>query len=393
MGGVHTVFRQTKAYNIVRTYSILYLPQKVSCRENNSQDLNGAFPEFFQGLYRGSETNGFDAGIVYKEGTYYLCFWSYKETNATQWYDKPLSSVPADRIVTLETWFQDGYACTRARSSNGTILAKLDVYLIPDAYHAMSTYGCSANREICIAVNPKIKSPAEYEFPAQAYFSMTKFSDSKVTNTAGTVSVFSSSNSTVQYNRADVGMPKNWEDTYDSDHMAVTEAGGYIADVATATFDKEKYPITPLSKSMDIEDKTKVEAPIKSEVSADSTEGMPPTNWHISYEDILAASCDNGGFMSPMTKRWYLSTEDLATFVDLFNEMCANSPQFAIDTRDTVRSYANWLYVDLKGESFSLCCRGIDEVRVMGSGRLVDNGLMKSHKLYEFLQKVNNLAD
>lgn len=393
MGGVHTVFRQTNAYNIVRTYSILYLPQKIACRENNSQYLNGAFPEFFQGFYRGSEKQGLDAGLIYKNGTYYLCFWSYKETNATQWYEKPLSSVPADRIVTLETWFQDGYACTRARDSKGIKLAALDVYLIPDAYHDMSTYGCSANREICIAANPEKEKPPVYVFPAKAYFGMTKFSDSKVTNTAGTVSVLSSSNSTVTYDRPDWGMPKNWEDTYDSDQMAVTEDGGYIADVATATFDKKDCPITSLSKSVNIEDTAKVESPIKFETNAASTEGMPPTNWHISYEDILAASCDNGGFMSPMTKRWYLSTEDLATFVDLFNEMCANSPQFAIDTRDTVRSYANWLYVDLKGESFSLCCRGIDEVRVMGSGRLVDNGLMKSHELYEFLQKVNNLAD
>ena len=51
MGGVHTVFRQTKAYNIVRTYSILYLPQKIACRENDSPGINGAFPEFFPRLH------------------------------------------------------------------------------------------------------------------------------------------------------------------------------------------------------------------------------------------------------------------------------------------------------------------------------------------------------
>lgn len=67
-----------------------------------------------------------------------------------------------------------------------------------------------------------------------------KFSKTTLTNSVGTYVVLSTSNSTITYDQVDAGISIA---TYASTHSAVTETGGFIADLSNATLDKTNHPL------------------------------------------------------------------------------------------------------------------------------------------------------
>lgn len=242
MGGVHTAYRKSSSANYVAVESTIVLPQTSYCRENNADATNGAFPEFFHGFYKGS-IYGLDIGIGYKNGSYRLFFYSYANTQSTQWFESNAFALTSDRTYTLKTYFSGGYLITRCMNSSGTVVASLDVYLQPEAYTSMSQ-GCTINRELCIAINPSVKGGSSYTVPARAYFSQTKFTKTKMTTNTGSTVYMTTSNTTTQHGKIDNGTPTT---TYESaTRLNIMENGTYVADVATATFDKANIKVSPI---------------------------------------------------------------------------------------------------------------------------------------------------
>lgn len=246
MSGIHTVYRKSTGTNFVGVESKIYLPATCVCRENNptSSGYNGAFPEFFHGFYKGS-SYGLDIGIIYKSGSYRLFFYSYANTQSTQWFTSSqtfnVGSTYDSRLFTLKSYFQDGYLITRCYNSSGTVVASLDVFLNSTAYASMSQ-GCTINREMCLAINKD--SAGNINVPASCYFSQAKWTQTKMTTTSGSVVAMTNSNTTTQHGKVDSGTPTS---TYaKQDSLGVTESG-YVADVATATFDKSTYPVKAIS--------------------------------------------------------------------------------------------------------------------------------------------------
>ncbi len=248
MSGIHTVYRKSIGTNFVEVESKIYLPVTCYCRENSpvNSGYNGAFPEFFHGFYKGS-SYGLDIGIMYRNGSYRLFFYSYKNTQSTQWFTSSktfnIGDTYESRLFTLKSFFQNGYLVTRCYNSSGTLVASLDVFLEPAAYASMSQ-GCTINREMCLALNKN--SAGEYTLPAPCYFSQAKWTQTKMKTASGTVVAMTNSNTTTQHGKKDNGTPDN---TYAKNDSLNVMEGGYVADVATATFDKEHepYKVKPIS--------------------------------------------------------------------------------------------------------------------------------------------------
>lgn len=225
----------------------------VSCanRDNSptGSGQNGAFPEFFHGFYKGS-SYGLDIGIIYKNGAYYLAFYSYANTQPTQWFTSKNSfnvgSTYASRLFTLKSYFQDGYLVTRCHNSSGTLVASLDVKLTTAAYESMSQ-GCTINREMCLAINPD--ASGKCKFPADCYFSQAKWTQTKMTTVSGTEVAMTNSNTTTLHGKIDNGTLESGvsvEDVYaDKIRQGIME-GNYVADVATATFELTKHPVSEI---------------------------------------------------------------------------------------------------------------------------------------------------
>lgn len=63
------------------------------------------------------------------------------------------------------------------------MICDLDVWITLDAFNAMSS-GCTINREMTLAVNNR-KSTGKVELPANCYFSMAEFTDSRLIMRSG----------------------------------------------------------------------------------------------------------------------------------------------------------------------------------------------------------------
>lgn len=245
MGGIHTLYRKSTGANFVAVESKIYLPASCANRDNSptSSGQNGASPEFFHGFYKGS-TYGLDIGIIYKNGAYYLAFYSYANTQPTKWFTSKNSfnvgSTYASRQFTLKSHFQDGYLVTRCYNSSNTLVASLDVKLTTAAYNSMSQ-GCTINREMCLAINPD--ASGNINVPANCYFSQAKWTQTKMTTASGNVVAMTNSNTTTLHGKVDAGTPTS---TYDKRILSGVMESGYVADVATATFNKTSYPVSDI---------------------------------------------------------------------------------------------------------------------------------------------------
>jgi len=242
MGGIHTVYRKTTDHNIIGVKSILTLPTGCEFRKNTvvgNSSYNGAFPEFFHGFYSTS-SYGLDIGIIYK-GDFNLFFYSFANTQSSQWFESTSFTVPNNRIIELESWFENGYLATRCRDSEGKDLKSLDVYLTPEAYESMSKNGCTVYREMCLAVNQD--SNGQFNMPANCRFINAKWDKTILTSNSNekiNLTKYNSSNS--ENNALDSGMPSNVDSYYGKSIKAVMDSE-FVVDMASATLDKLELPI------------------------------------------------------------------------------------------------------------------------------------------------------
>jgi hypothetical protein len=240
MAGIHTAYRQTNYYNFVAVSSELTLPTVYGCRENDYNSKNGAFPEFFHGFYD-SHNYGLDIGVIYKGGRFRLAFWSYHNTQPTQWFTSSGFRVPSNRRVILSSYFKNGYLVTRCKDTHGKVLACLDVKLTTKAYNVLSN-GCYINREMVIAMNKN--SDGKFEVPASAYFKNSKFSRTTLTNSHGQYIALTKYNSnTRKTGKVDPATPNK---TYDYDISLNIMEHGYVTDIASATMDKYNHALEDL---------------------------------------------------------------------------------------------------------------------------------------------------
>ena len=251
MSGVHTAYRKTTGTNFVEVQSTIILPTTIVYRENNpvSSGYNGAFPEFFHGFYKG-DSYGLDAGILKKNGAYRLFFNSYPNTQSTGWFTSDPFDVGtslSSRTFTLRSFFSNGYLCTRCLNSNNIEVAALDVYLTTAAYNSMSQ-GCTINRELTLAINAD--SSGNYNFPADCYFSQTKITNTLLTTASEAQVKMNLNNTTTQHGKVDPELTSIWKtietNYYAKDGSFGVMEGDYVADVATATFNKGDYPVSEI---------------------------------------------------------------------------------------------------------------------------------------------------
>lgn len=244
MGGIHVCERTTSDhdYIYVAAQSQLYLPTVLHSRPNHTDGTNGAFPEFIHGFYVGDY--GLDIGLVYRS-SWSLDFFSYAAVYPDQAKQSSSFEIPAWNVM-LKTYFENGHLIAQCTSEDGSrIYADLSVEITDDSYRRYQS-GSQINREMLLAMNPDQPKGKHYHLPANAYYSQAKFTNTTLTTASGSYVFMTSENSYPRYDRPDSGMP-DMSAYYDSDTRSVTEFGKYVADVTTATLDKEKYSITPIS--------------------------------------------------------------------------------------------------------------------------------------------------
>lgn len=243
MGGIHVCERTTNDDIYVAAQSQLYLPTVLHSRPNEADGTNGAFPEFIHGFYVGDDY-GLDIGLVYRS-SWSLDFFSYATVYPGKAEQSPSFEIPAWNVM-LKTYFEGGQLVAQCTSEDGSrVYGELHVDITGDSYQGILS-GSRVNREMLLAMNSDGAHPPQYHLPAEAYYSQAKFTNTTLTTASGSYVFMTSENSYPRYNRPDPDMPSvtSW---YDSDTRSVTEFGKYVADVTTATLDKEKYSITPIS--------------------------------------------------------------------------------------------------------------------------------------------------
>lgn len=242
MGGIHVCERTTSNddYIYVAAQSQLYLPTVLHSRPNHADGTNGAFPEFIHGFYVGGY--GLDIGLVYRS-SWSLDFFSYATVYPDQAEQSPSFEIPAWNVM-LKTYFENGHLIAQCTSEDGSrIYGDLSVKITADSYRRYQS-GSQINREMLLAMNKG--DNGSYNLPADAYYSQAKFTNTTLTTSSGSYVFMTSENSYPRYNKPDPDMP-SVTGSYDSDTRSVTEFGKYVADVTTATLDKNKYQITPIS--------------------------------------------------------------------------------------------------------------------------------------------------
>lgn len=253
MSGIHVAYRKSKGTNFNAVESTIVLPKMCTYRPNrvvSGKYCDGVFPEFFHGFYQAS-TYGLDIGILYQAGGYKLFFFSYpnvvvKKTDGSRvtWYVSKQTFLPAseameDRTFTLKSYFANGYLVTRCLNAKGDKAASLDVFLNTAAYADMKKKGCTINREMCLAVNKNEKGTCT--FPADASFSATKFTKTKMTAVDGTVVAMNLDNSITLHNKRDSGCEEAaTKNCYSGGVTASVLEGSCAADVAEANLNKSE---------------------------------------------------------------------------------------------------------------------------------------------------------
>jgi len=220
MAGVHVVQRNTDGLNsfVVEATSTLKLPSSASYRANTTAGVHGAFPEFIHGFYAGSY--GFDAGIMYKDGYFWIFYGPFSNTGA--WKEAKITSASLGSTVTFNTkLYTNGVMLTCTVSSGGS--TTMSAPIISTAYNTLKN-GCKFVREMVIAINPE--SNGTVIVPTGASFSSTTFSSTSLKMANGTTNTLKSSNTIVFKGTFDGGTPSN---TY-SGGATSSDTGTYIND-------------------------------------------------------------------------------------------------------------------------------------------------------------------
>ncbi|WP_313344212.1 hypothetical protein [Sedimentibacter sp.] len=209
MGGVHVVQRKTNSSIYKGAISTIKLPISCTYRPNDSSYKNGAFPEFIQGLFRGSY--GFDAGILYKGGSFYLFFYPLNGTTTSVdgiWEEKliPSNIAAVGREITFEISI-NSMKYLFINITYGTLSTSLPVLLTNNAYTQLTQNGGQYVREMVIAINPD--SSGNINVPTGASFTGAVFKNTALTTISNTNPVLSSTNSTSYINVFDSGTPSS----------------------------------------------------------------------------------------------------------------------------------------------------------------------------------------
>lgn len=242
MAGVHTVYRSTNASNIIGIGGKLKTPQYYNCRQNDSNSLNGGFPELFYGLYRtlsSGNTKGFDAGIICDTNGYRLFIADNGNgTLVKGWNDHGVMQVAKGAEISLNVTLTGGKV--RLECYTGTTLKDiLEVNFINTTMYNEFKKGCWANREICIAINPDANG-VTHTTPG-IYFKDAKFFNTTLTTATNSYVALTSSNSHEAYD-IDNGFPGTYYD--DSRPVGINVmVNGFVSDQASATTDKIMYPL------------------------------------------------------------------------------------------------------------------------------------------------------
>lgn len=239
MGGVHVTLRRTTTKNYIAISSNLRIPTSLNYRSNDSNGWNGAFFEAIYGFFGGNCS--LDAGIMYKDGKYR--FFGYGTVkSATKWDEDKEFNLPLTPGQTVEFKAYPGTANMLVLEcvSGGTSLRKWNLELTSGAYTSLKA-GVEIVREIVIAMN----EDASGNFNARpgVYFKDAKFARSTLTTATGSYVILSTSNSREEGGRKfDAGFPTTYYDEIRTS-VGVTEVGGYVADVVSATTDNVNFPI------------------------------------------------------------------------------------------------------------------------------------------------------
>lgn len=227
MAGVHVIKRDTDGLNsfVVESTSTLKLPNSASYRANQKDSggnemfgVHGAFPEFIHGFYAGYY--GFDAGIMYKDGYFWLFYGPY---NTGSWKQAKIPSAAGfGYTVTLNTrMYTNGVMLTCSRSGGGS--TSMSAPINSDAYDVLKD-GCRFVREMVIAINQE--TDGRVLVPTGASFSSATFSNTDLKMNNGTTKTLNSRNSIVFRDIFDEGTD---DDTYLGGSSS-SDTGTYIND-------------------------------------------------------------------------------------------------------------------------------------------------------------------
>lgn len=106
----------------------------------------------------------------------------------------------------------------------------------------------------------------------------------------------------------------------------------------------------------------------------------------ISRDEVIAGETHRQSIGAPATDPSPLTSAELDTLIELYNQMCMISPRCEVDRFDTVNSYDNWVYLTMRdGSKVDLCLRMQNEWEVRCFAGSDNNYIMHSPDLYSFI--------
>lgn len=221
MAGIHVVQRTTDSLHsfVIEATTILHLPSSVTYRSNTDYGVHGAFPEFIHGFYVNGY--GFDAGIMYQDGHFWLFYGPY---NTGSWKQYKIGSAARlGKTVTFNTkLYTNGVMLTCSRSGDGS--TTMSAAINSTAYKKLKK-GCKFVREMCLAINPERNG--HILVPTGASFSSTTFSKTNLKMANGTTNTLTSLNSIVLRDQFDTDTKDH--STYVGNSTS-SNTGTYISD-------------------------------------------------------------------------------------------------------------------------------------------------------------------
>lgn len=122
-----------------------------------------------------------------------------------------------------------------------------------------------------------------------------------------------------------------------------------------------------------------------------TTKDAAAADCRISRDEVIAGETRRQFIGASAAAPTPLTSEELDTLVELYNQMCMISPRYEVDRFDTVNSYDNWVYLTMQdGSKTDLCLRMQDEweVRCFAGSDEEDNFIMHSPDLYSFITRL-----
>jgi hypothetical protein len=222
--GVHVIQRRTDALRsyVVEATSELVLPNSATYRANTVPGRHGAFPEFMYGFHSKTGGFGFDAGVMYKDGVYWIFYGPNSKTG--EWKEQKISAAKMGSTLTFNArLYTNGVSITATVAGGGSASLGGEIY---SAAYTELKKGCNFVRELCIAINPEDNDSCLV--PTGAGFTFASFKKTDLKMADGTIATLKSSNSTFAKNIFDSGTPNT---TY-SGGSSIEDVYNYVNDTA-----------------------------------------------------------------------------------------------------------------------------------------------------------------